>query len=47
MESVAIVVSWLVSNHMEPFFNSKYYRTLQPELKKLIDELHEADVAAH
>lgn len=46
-EAVAIVVSWLVSNHMEPFFDSKYYRNLQPELKKLIDELHEADVAAH
>lgn len=46
-EAIAIIVSWLVSNHMEPFFDSKYYRTLQPELKKLIDELHEADVAAH
>lgn len=46
-EGIAILVSWLISNHMEPFFDSKYYRTLQPELRKIIDELNEADVAAH
>lgn len=46
-EGIAILVSWLISNHMEPFFDSKYYRTLQPELKTIIDELHEADIAAH
>lgn len=46
-EGVAIMVSWLVTNHMEPFFDSKYYRNLQPKLKRMIDELHEADLAAH
>jgi putative nucleotidyltransferase with HDIG domain len=40
-------VSWLVCNHMEPFFNSKYYRGLPEYLKQSIDILHEADVAAH
>ena len=46
-EGIVILVSWLISNHMEPFFDSKYYRNLQPELKTILDELHEADRAAH
>ena len=46
-EALAIQVSWLICNHMEPFFDSKYYRTMSPELKAMIDELHEADRAAH
>ena len=40
-------VTWLISTHMEPFFNSKYYKNLPPFLKKDIDLLHEADLAAH
>ncbi len=40
-------ISWLITNHMEPFFNSKYYQKLEPRLKHCIDLLHEADVAAH
>jgi predicted kinase len=40
-------VAWLISTHMEPFFNSKYYKNLPPFLKKDIDLLHEADLAAH
>lgn len=40
-------VAWLISTHMEPFFNSKYYNNLPPFLKRDIDLLHEADVAAH
>lgn len=40
-------VIWLISTHMEPFFNSKYYNNLPPFLKKDIDLLHEADLAAH
>ena len=40
-------IAWLISTHMEPFFNSKYYNNLPPVLKKDIDLLHEADLAAH
>ena len=40
-------VAWLISAHMEPFFNSKYYNNLPPFLKKDIDLLHEADLNAH
>ena len=40
-------VAWLVSTHMEPYFNSKYYNNLPPFLKKDIDLLHEADLNAH
>ena len=39
--------AWLISTHMEPFFNSKYYKNLPPFLKRDIDLLHEADLAAH
>lgn len=39
--------AWLISTHMEPFFNSKYYKNLPPFLKKDIDLLHEADLNAH
>ena len=40
-------IAWLVSEHMEPFFNSKYYNNLPTFLKADIDLLHEADLAAH
>lgn len=40
-------IPWLVSTHMEPFLNSKYYKNLPPYLKKMVDQLHEADLAAH
>ncbi len=40
-------VSWLICNHMEPFFNSHYYRDLPEHLKQPIDVLHAADVSAH
>ena len=40
-------VSWLISTHMDPFLNTKYYNNLPPFLKKDIDLLHEADLAAH
>lgn len=40
-------VAWLISTHMEPFFNSKYYNNLPSFLKQDIDLLHEADLAAH
>lgn len=40
-------IAWLISTHMGPFFNSKYYNNLPPFLKKDIDLLHEADLNAH
>ena len=40
-------IAWLVCNHMEPFFNSKYYQKLPTYLKDMVDKLHEADKAAH
>ena len=43
----AILCSWLVCNHMEPYFDSKYYRSLTGMYKEWIDQLHEADEAAH
>lgn len=38
---------WLISSHMEPFFDSKYYNNMSPWMRNLIDQLHEADMAAH
>lgn len=40
-------VIWLISTHMDPFLNTKYYKNLPAFLKKDIDLLHEADLAAH
>lgn len=40
-------IAWLISTHMEPFFESKYYKNLPAYLKKKVDLLHEADLAAH
>ena len=40
-------IAWLVSTHMDPFMNTKYYNNLPPFLKKDIDLLHEADLNAH
>lgn len=40
-------LAWLISAHMEPFFDSKYYRNLPPYLKNDIDILHKADLEAH
>jgi predicted kinase len=43
----AVKTSWLVCNHMQPYFQSKYYKGLTGEYKDLLDKLHEADVASH
>lgn len=40
-------VVWLISTHMDPYLNTKYYNKLPAYLKKQIDLLHEADVNAH
>lgn len=45
--SVTPKIAWLISTHMDPFLNTKYYNNLPPFLKKDIDLLHEADLAAH
>lgn len=45
--STVCFISWLVANHMEGFFNSKYYKQLNPQWKWYLDVLHEADVNAH
>jgi hypothetical protein len=39
--------AWLISVHMEPFLNTKYYNQLPTYLKEQVDLLHEADLAAH
>lgn len=42
-----IDIAWLISVHMDPFLNTKYYNKLPTYLKKQVDLLHEADLAAH
>lgn len=43
----AIDVSWLITNHMEPFFNSTYYKNLSGVEKTRVDSLHSFDLNAH
>ena len=43
----SITLAWLISTHMAPFVNQKYYNSLSPCYKKWIDALHNADKAAH
>ena len=45
--NMAIRVAWLVGNHMQPYFDSEYYRSLNAHDKQLLDMLHECDEAAH
>lgn len=40
-------IAWLISVHMDPFLNTKYYNKLPNYLKKRVDQLHECDVNAH
>lgn len=40
-------IAWLVSVHMDPYLNTKYYNKLPTYLKKQVDLLHEADLNAH
>jgi predicted kinase len=42
-----IEAAWLISVHMDPFLNTKYYNKLPTYLKKHVDLLHEADLNAH
>ena len=43
----AVYIAWLVSTHMDPFLNTKYYNNLPTFLKTDIDRLHKADLEAH
>ena len=43
----SIESAWLISVHMDPFMNTKYYRRLPAYLKEKVDILHAADRAAH
>ena len=47
IEHVNPHVAWLISTHMDPFLNTKYYNKLPTYLKTKVDLLHEADLAAH
>ena len=47
MNEVTPKVAWLISTHMDPFLNTKYYHNLPPYLKRDIDILHKADLEAH
>ena len=40
-------LAWLISTHMAPFVNLKYYNSLPICYKNWIDKLHAADRAAH
>lgn len=42
-----IDIAWLISTHMDPYLNTKYYNKLPAYLKKQVDLLHEADRNAH
>ncbi len=47
IHGVTPYIAWLISTHMDPFFNTKYYKNLPEFLKKDVDLLHEADLNAH
>ena len=47
VDEIKVDVAWLVSTHMAPFLNEKYYKNLPAYLKTSVDLLHEADLAAH
>ncbi len=38
-------VAWLVNVHMDPFFDSRYYRNLSDDLRGVVDFLHQCDLA--
>ena len=40
-------IAWLISTHMDPYLNTKYYNKLPSYLKERVDLLHECDLNAH
>ena len=47
MPNITPYRAWLISVHMDPFLNTKYYNKLPSYLKEQVDLLHEADLNAH
>lgn len=47
MPNVTPYIAYLISTHMDPYLNTKYYNKLPDYLKKQVDLLHEADRNAH
>lgn len=39
-----MLIVWLINAHMEPFFESKYYKNLTGKERKLLDALHQCDI---
>lgn len=39
-----LFVTWLVNAHMEPFFDSKYYKSITGKQKEALDLLHQCDI---
>ena len=46
-ESEHVYAVWLISTHMDIYLNTKYYKNLPTFLKRDVDMLYEADLAAH
>lgn len=46
-KNLSIYDIWLISSHMEPYFKSKYYKSLPEYYKKDLDLLNKADLSAH
>ena len=47
LDDITPFAAWLISTHMDPYLNTKYYNRLPAYLKKQVDLLHEADKNAH
>ena len=47
LDDITPFAAWLISTHMDPYLNTKYYNKLPAYLKKQVDLLHEADRNAH
>lgn len=47
LRDVTLYRAWLVSTHMDPFMNTKYYNNLPTLYKRDIDLLHQCDLNAH
>ena len=47
MPNITPYIAYLISTHMDPYLNTKYYNKLPTYLKKQVDLLHEADRNAH
>lgn len=43
----AIEVAWLIGNHMQPYFQSHYYKDMTHQWKLLLEQLHDCDEMAH